>query len=227
MLPDWLKPLALNCSNAAQLFAADVHFAIDAAADVHAISRFIYGVNESLTGAYSNLTLTRSGGNRWTAYNWENNASNAGSDWFFENDNFLGGGNTPGGAIVPDARQRLGAQRRHADHHPDQRLRLGRQERRRRRALHRQHVERHRLDAGHAESELPRRAFRQELARKPGGAFTLTPDTNDPYVYEDEFVNWVKTNYRMARPIRIAPIWFALDNEPGPVVRDARRSASS
>ena len=28
----------------------------------------------------------RMGGNRWTAYNWENNASNAGSDWCFQND---------------------------------------------------------------------------------------------------------------------------------------------
>src|SRR4051794_39722504 len=53
---------------------ADVHFSIDVAQNVHAISRFIYGVNQSLSGDYANLTLTRSGGNRLTAYNWENNA---------------------------------------------------------------------------------------------------------------------------------------------------------
>ena len=61
-------------------------FAIDPLQDVHPISRFIYGVNESLDGNYSAGTATRLGGNRWTAYNWENNASNAGSDWYFQND---------------------------------------------------------------------------------------------------------------------------------------------
>src|SRR3954452_10072871 len=77
------------------------HFTIDAGQNVHAISRFIYGTNQALSGAFSNNTFERSGGNRLTAYNWENNASNAGSDWFFENDNFMGGGNTPGGAMSP------------------------------------------------------------------------------------------------------------------------------
>ena len=36
-----------------------------------------------------------------TAYNWETNASNAGSDFQNQNDNFLGGGNTPNGAVAP------------------------------------------------------------------------------------------------------------------------------
>src|SRR6267142_3266238 len=74
---------------------------IDPQQNVHAISRFIYGVNQSLDGAYANDTFTRVGGNRWTAYNWENNASNAGSDYLFQNDAYLGGGSTPGGAVIP------------------------------------------------------------------------------------------------------------------------------
>ena len=36
-----------------------------------------------------------------TAYNWETNASNAGADYFNQNDDFLGGGNTPNGAVAP------------------------------------------------------------------------------------------------------------------------------
>src|SRR5690242_13588733 len=63
-----------------------VHFVIDPQQNAHLISRFIYGVNQSLDGALSNLTFTRLGGNRWTAYNWENNASNAGNDYLFQND---------------------------------------------------------------------------------------------------------------------------------------------
>ena len=49
-----------------------VHFTIDPAHDVKPISRYIYGVNQKFNGAYANLTFTRLGGNRWTAYNWEN-----------------------------------------------------------------------------------------------------------------------------------------------------------
>src|SRR5262245_30607711 len=59
----------------------------------HAISRYIYGHNGSLAG---NLTCGRAGGNRLTAFNWENNASNAGTDWFNQNDGLLGASDTPG-----------------------------------------------------------------------------------------------------------------------------------
>jgi hypothetical protein len=57
-----------------------VHFSIDPKSDVKPISRYIYGVNQPLNGPYSRLTYTRLGGNRWTVYNWVNNASNAGND---------------------------------------------------------------------------------------------------------------------------------------------------
>ena len=44
------------------------------------ISPYIYGYNfDHVTG--DNLTVRRMGGNRLTGYNWENNFSNAGSDW--------------------------------------------------------------------------------------------------------------------------------------------------
>ncbi len=46
-----------------------------------------------------NLTLDRLGGNRLTAYNWETNASNAGSDFNYQNDNLFPG-NTPASAIT-------------------------------------------------------------------------------------------------------------------------------
>ena len=81
--------------------ASDLSFAIDSTQDVRAISRFIYGVNGWDAVRPKNLTLSRSGGNRMTAYNWETNASNAGSDYFNENDAFLGGGTTPNGAVAP------------------------------------------------------------------------------------------------------------------------------
>jgi hypothetical protein len=57
----------------------------------HPISPYIYGLNfySGVTGAPPQLTFDRAGGNRWTAYNWINNASNAGNDYYYENDNYL------------------------------------------------------------------------------------------------------------------------------------------
>ncbi len=56
-----------------------------------AISPYVYGLNfySGNSNAPSLLTFDRAGGNRWTAYNWVNNGSNAGSDYLYENDNYL------------------------------------------------------------------------------------------------------------------------------------------
>ncbi len=84
--------------------AAQVQINIDAAQSVKAISPFIYGANST---SITNATLQRLGGNRWTAYNWENNASNAGNDYIFQNDNYLvrnetaQNQNIPGQAVLP------------------------------------------------------------------------------------------------------------------------------
>ncbi len=55
------------------------------------ISPYIYGTNfySGNTAPQPAFTLDRAGGNRWTAYNWNNNGSNAGSDYFYENDDYL------------------------------------------------------------------------------------------------------------------------------------------
>jgi hypothetical protein len=65
------------------------------------ISPYIYGLNFYFgnSGASPQLTLDRAGGNRWTAYNWETNASNAGSDYLYENDNYLSSSNVAGEAV--------------------------------------------------------------------------------------------------------------------------------
>ena len=67
----------------------------------HAISPYVYGINfyGSIAGAPPLLTFDRAGGNRWTAYNWETNASNAGSDYLYENDNYLSSSAKPAEAV--------------------------------------------------------------------------------------------------------------------------------
>src|SRR5689334_11758084 len=68
--------------------ATAVTFTIDTSTGRAAISPFIYGTNQDLTGT-ERWTARRLGGNRLTGYNWENNASNAGSDFQQSSDNFL------------------------------------------------------------------------------------------------------------------------------------------
>lgn len=67
----------------------------------HAISPWIYGINSyGGTPNPPHATMDRAGGNRWTAYNWENNFSNAGSDFGpYSNDTFLSSSTTPAEAV--------------------------------------------------------------------------------------------------------------------------------
>ncbi len=64
------------------------------------ISPYIYGINGSSVGNYTDATFDRIGGNRLTAYNWVNNASNAGNDWYYENDDYMDSSTVPGHAMV-------------------------------------------------------------------------------------------------------------------------------
>jgi hypothetical protein len=79
---------------------ADVTITIDPT-KTKPISPWIYGINfySGVTGAPPLLTFDRAGGNRWTAYNWETNASNAGSDYIYNNDNYLSSSNVPAEAV--------------------------------------------------------------------------------------------------------------------------------
>jgi len=65
-----------------------VTFNIDVEKERKPISPWIYGSNR-LPGDSGIMVSARLGGNRWTGYNWENNASNAGNDWNHSSDDFL------------------------------------------------------------------------------------------------------------------------------------------
>jgi fibronectin type 3 domain-containing protein len=80
--------------------APDVIITIDST-KTKPISPYIYGINfyNGVSGAPPLLTFDRAGGNRWTAYNWETNASNAGSDYIYDNDSYLSGSNVAAEAV--------------------------------------------------------------------------------------------------------------------------------
>lgn len=84
-------PLALLTAAAAlalarDVAAADVSFTIDTTADRHPISPDIYGMNFADPSLMRELGMTvrRWGGNATTRYNYLDDTSNRGSDWFFE-----------------------------------------------------------------------------------------------------------------------------------------------
>jgi len=185
--------------------APAIRFDVDAAGEAKPISRFIYGIN-GLDVPYTNLTFNRMGGNRISAYNWTNNASNAGNDWHFQSDDYLVSGpayknlaDVPGGACIPSIQ--ISAEKNAA-------LILT--------IPMAGYVSAHRTPTISDVRQVPdylKTEFRPVQPKK-NAPFTLTPDPNSPIVYQDEFVNWVKTKYPYAEADPMHPIWFDLDNEP-------------
>ncbi len=159
----------------------------------HPISPYIYGANFPDWRRLGALfPLARQGGNRMSAYNWENNASNAGSDWRHQNDGYMGETDEPGWTartFLQDA-QRNGAAVLltvpctgyvAADKKADG-------------------------DVAQTPDYLKTR-FVRSLPRK-NGPYVYPPDTKDDAVYQDEFVAWIT---KVALPN--TPVWFSLDNE--------------
>jgi fibronectin type 3 domain-containing protein len=169
------------------------------------ISPYIYGLNfySGVTGAPPQLTFDRAGGNRWTAYNWESNASNAGSDYLYENDDYLSSSTVPAEAvrsfIAGDQSNGLASLIT---------------------------VQLQGLVAGDENGpvsvanppDLTR--FKQVVDQKStvsGAPFTITPPTTDANVFMDEFV-WALDQKFSGMGIFDAnathPTFVSLDNEP-------------
>jgi len=160
------------------------------------VSKYIYGSNST---GNSDYTVVRSGGNRLTAYNWENNWSNAGADWYFENDQYMSSSTTPGKAIT-DFRDSC------VTNHQDSIVTL--------------------QMAGYVSAALFRQInlsteaapsiyFKQVVFAK-GAPFCSppgSPDTSDANVYMDEFVNFLVSRYGHAgEPNGVK--FYCMDNEP-------------
>jgi hypothetical protein len=176
---------------------ADVTFEIRSDRDYHAISPLIYGLNSTDEIATTGQSVVRSGGNRLTAYNWENNASNAGSDWQFQNDDYLvmdaANPDAPGEAVrglIQTSHQNGAAALLtvpNVDYVAADKDGGG--------------------DVRNSGADYLSTRFKRNQASQ-GAAFSLTPDTADDVVYQDEFVNWVKTTFATGGAL------FDLDNEP-------------
>ena len=178
--------------------ATDVVFTIDTSQGLWPISQDIYGMNspgpKQPVDPTMRVTTQRLGGNRLSAYNWENNASNAGKDYNYQNDGYLSASNAAGDAVrfVMDDAYAVGGgavvtvpigDYVSADKAPGGDVRK---------------------DGG---TEYLTTRFRKNLPVK-GAPLGAPPNPNDDSVYQDEFVAWAKGC------AGTMPLAFCLDNEP-------------
>ena len=178
--------------------AADVTITIDPA-KTKPISPYIYGINfySGNPGVSPLLTFDRAGGNRWTAYNWETNASNAGSDYIYNNDSYLSGSNVPaeavGSFIAADQGQGLASLV----------------------TLQLQGLVSADENGPVSVTSPPDLTRFKTVVDKKGSTFTAMPPTTDASVYMDEFV-WALDQKLPgifgANPTH--PTFLSLDNEP-------------
>ena len=93
----------MNGVNNSSVLAADgydMKITVDLKGERKEISPLIYGVNQYTSPLKDvRANAVRQGGNRMTAYNWETNASNAGSDWKHSSDTNLSESDDPADCV--------------------------------------------------------------------------------------------------------------------------------
>lgn len=177
----------------------DINIKIDLGGETKAISPYIYGINQyGNQKNYNNVTVTavRQGGNRMVAYNWENNASNAGADWKHTSDNNISDSDDPADCV-----QVLSSEA--ASYGIDYKMTTlqlcG-------------YVAADKDGVVKEEEAAPSDRWNEVVITK-GSAFSDTPDLTDGKVYMDEYVNFI-INTLGDSTSATGIQGYSLDNEP-------------
>jgi len=200
-------PLALLAlvANAAPASAAPM-IKVHADSPGHAINPAIYGINSLANGKAAYLAADsamlgsdRMGGNRMTGYNWENNYSNAGSDYQHNSDNWMTQNPLPtpagsGGAVGNFVERNLGLGRK-----PIVQLQMA------------GYVAADGNGPVTADQAAPSSRWKK-VAFAKGSPFSLTPSTTDSAVYMDEEVDFLVKQFGRADQGGVP--YYSLDNEP-------------
>lgn len=177
-----------------------VTFNINTALERKAISPLIYGTNDN----YEHATAKRLGGNRITNYNWENNASNAGFDWYHNSDDYV-----PWQRGVPENEYNVpGAALKYFHNTSLQQnayslitLPMAK------------YVTADKNGAVGLDQIAPSSRWKT-IKHHKSTPYSLTPDLTDDDIYTDEEVNFLIQNYGTSTSARGVKA-YALDNEPG------------
>lgn len=166
------------------------------------ISPYIYGINSGADTTKVTAKSYRIGGNRLTAYNWENNVSNAGSDWHHTSDMYLVNNvdeklKTAPGGVALDAAETIS----------ESKIPYG--------LLTLQML-------GYVSSEKQGEVSEKNAApsswwckveNRKGSEFSMTPDLTDGVVYTDEYLNYLFKKLGKSDGKKGFK-GYALDNEP-------------
>ncbi len=180
-----------------------ITFTVRASDAVHPISPLIYGANMdglSCNNSKARFSFCRHRSPAWSTYNWENNASNAGFSNCNENNAALSAKSTPGAAVTDLIDESVDAdastivtvpmlQVVAADKNDGDDLCSG--------------------DVSASANYLTTR-FKENRLKK-GSALSLTPNTSDAFVSQDEFLNFLSNYATQDQPT--AKLLFSLDNQ--------------
>jgi len=192
----------INSTNV--LSQINVTMTVNSTVNRNTISPYVYGANEdSLRYPNpSNIPVNRMGGNRLTGYNWENNWSNAGTDWQNSSDNWIfqtQGLNSStwqtvagsGGYLWVDSALKNGANMLFTLQAAGYVAADGN---------------------GSVSCTAPCNRWIPVSARKPSGSFVYPPNLTDNAVYMDEYISFLTKRYGYAYQGGIK--FYQIDNEP-------------
>ena len=166
------------------------------------ISPYIYGVNNGADLNSVSAKSIRLGGNRMSAYNWENNMSNAGSDYYHTSDMYLITDipdefkRVPGGPALALSSE---AQTHNISYTLLTLQMLG-------------YVTSSKRGRVTAENSAPS-DYWVEVRNRKDSELSLEPDKNDGAVYTDEYLNYLSDKIGKSDSATGIKA-FALDNEP-------------
>ncbi len=177
----------------------DMNININLGGEKKEISPYIYGINQ-----YGNQTkykdvkvnAVRQGGNRMTAYNWETNASNAGSDWKYSSDNNLSSSDKPADCVQKFSEEGT----KYGFDYKLTTLQLA------------GYVAADKNGTVSEEESAPSERWNKVSITK-GSEFDTEPDLTDGTVYMDEYVNYIVN--KLGDSTSATGIQgYSLDNEP-------------
>ena len=191
------------CNRAALASEGGVEISINVKDEGKEISPLIYGIN---TGAESKAKngakALRVGGNRMTAYNWENNYSNAGSDYKHNSDDFWVGSFSGEERRIPGKVALEMSSKAKKNGIPYKLFTLQMQG----------YVSADGNGEVSEDEAAPSARFKEVKYRKEA-PFSDMPDTEDDYVYMDEYLNYLIKNLGNSGS-ETGIQAYALDNEP-------------
>ena len=199
-----LAPWLVLLLAAGSLTGADlpVSITVDPGSGRTPISPFIYGTNSDLPGV-ARPGARRFGGNRLTGYNWETNASNAGTDYINNSDNYLVSG-------LPASQQAIPGIALTSFHDASLAAGVGYTVLTLQMAGYVAADENGPVTASQAAPSARWVKVQNDTA---GGVFPSTPDLTDGVVHMDEVLNLLVARYgRASGPTGVRG--YNLDNEP-------------